>query len=126
MQMDLIERPVITRRTKAEARAKVAAKADTGIQRAADATDARNPGWCELACQALRRFAKHQHGMFIVEHARAVLRSELPPPNDERTWGKVTRMATDRGYIERVKGAYFPAASSNGSEKPVYRKGPKA
>lgn len=121
MQLELIDRPTIKRRVAA-----AKDKADTGIERAADATEVRNPGWCEDACQALRKFAKHQGGVFIVEHARAVLQRELPPPNDERTWGKVTRMARDRGYIEAVKGQFFPAASSNASPKQVYRRGPNA
>lgn len=117
MQLDLIDKPRIER---------ARARRDVGIERAADATEVRNPGWCEKAVARLREFAKHQGGVFIVEHARAVLRQELPPPNDERTWGKVTRMAVERGYIEPVKGQFFPAASSNASPKQVYRKGPKA
>jgi hypothetical protein len=50
----------------------------------------------------------------------------LPKPTDGRAWGVVTRMAVAADYIERVKGVMFPAASSNGSEKPVYRRGGKA
>jgi hypothetical protein len=90
-----------------------------------------NPGTfvsVEKAVEALRKFAAGQHGMFIVEHARGVieLQGELAACCDKRSWGAVTQLAARRGYIERVKGMYFPAVSSNSSEKPCYRKGQSA
>jgi hypothetical protein len=102
------------------------ARADVGIAQAADATERHDTGWCMGACERLRLFAKVQSGMFTIELARLAFEKTLPAPNDLRSWGAVTRMATSRGFIERVKGQYFPAASSNGSEKPVYRAGANA
>lgn len=117
-QMELLERPAIVR---------AKARADIGIQRSVDKNETLNPGWCEAACEALRRAVAHNSGgVFIIEHLRAVIEKELPAPSDKRCWGQVTRMAVSRGYIERVKGQYFPAASSNASPKAVYRRGKKA
>ena len=98
-------------------------RADTGIERAASKAERVIPGWCALACDGVRRFAAHQHGWFTMEQARLVLEAELPEPPDARSWGQVTRMAKARKYIEVVKGQFSPAASSNGSPKPVYRRG---
>lgn len=102
------------------------AKADVGIQRVVDATERTEPDWCEAACERLRSFARDQGGVFTIELARLAFEKQLPPPSDLRIWGAVTRMATNRGYIERIEGQYFPAASSNTSPKPVYRRGAKA
>lgn len=101
-------------------------KGDKGIDQTVAATERRNDGWVELACSRLRDFARGQVGMFTVELARLSFESKLPPPHDKRVWGAVTRMAVTRGFIECVKGQYFPAASSNSSPKPVYRRGPLA
>lgn len=102
------------------------AKADVEVERAADATERRVEGWCEMACERLREFARAQAGHFTCELARCAFQSTIPAPHDLRAWGKVSRMAMARGYIERVPGQFFAAASSNGSPKPVYRKGPQA
>lgn len=127
MQLELIDKPtpsrsVERRRAMAEARA----RGERGMAQVADKADREHPGWCEAACQALRKLAAAHCGMFTVEHARLVLAAELPKIHDERAWGKVTTMALQRSYIERVKGQYFPAASSNGAVRAVYRKGPAA
>jgi hypothetical protein len=104
----------------------VRAKADAGIERVADATERRIEGWCEMACEKLREFARGQSGHFTCELARCAFQSSIPAPHDLRAWGKVSRMAMQRGYIEKVPGQFFAAASSNGSPKPVYRRGPNA
>lgn len=122
-QLDLIERPQVTRATRLKA-ARV--KADVGIERVTEATEVRNPGWCGQAVEAVRRFARHQGGVFCMEICRAVIERELPAPSDLRVWGQVTRMALARGYIKPAKGQFFLAASSNNSPKPAYTKGPKA
>lgn len=100
--------------------------ADEAIARVADKADDLIPGWCEKACQALRKFARTRGVMFTVEQARLILASQLPRPHDDRCWGKVTAMALKRGYIEPVKGLYFPTVSSNGSVRAVYRGGVNA
>jgi hypothetical protein len=105
------------------------ARGHAAAQRAADKTErVVDPQWTEKAVEAVRQFARHQDGLFIMEMARGVieLQKDLPEPPDKRAWGTVTVLARDRGFIERVKGAYFPAVSSNSSEKPCYRRGPKA
>lgn len=102
------------------------ARADVGIERAADATEAETPGWCEQACEALRAFATANPRIWTIELARQAFEKSLPPCHDLRSWGRVVRMAAARGFIERVPGRYFPAVSSNGSPKPVWKKGPKA
>lgn len=122
MQLDLI--PLAPRKRIRMDHAR--ARADFGIERSATSAENATPGWCEMACEELRRFAAGQGGMFTVELARMAIEKRLPPPPDLRAWGVVTRMASARGYIERVRGMSFPAASSNGSDKPCYRKGPKA
>lgn len=101
------------------------ARADTGMQRAADKAGS---GWCEAACEALRKLAASTYpGMFTIENARLVLARELPAPTDGRAWGRVTVMSVSRGYIQRAKGNKTQrAARSNGSEKPLWTKGPKA
>lgn len=99
------------------------AKAAAGIARAAQATERNVPGWCDKAVERLRAFAAAQDGMFTIELARAAISADMPPPNDLRTWGAVTRMARQRLYIEAVHNAQAPAESSNGSLKPLYRRG---
>lgn len=123
-QLDLIPQIDTSRATaRRAAMAAANARADVGSQRAADKADREAPGWCGAACEALRGFARAQGGVFTIELARLALRHQVPDPRDGRAWGVVTRMAQRNGFIERVPGQYFPAASSNGSPKPVYRKG---
>lgn len=128
-QIDLIA-PLDTSRSTARkaALADARARGDVGMQRVADKAESERPGWCEDAAEALRVFAKAQGGVFTVELARlALLQSKaIDKPHDGRAFGKATQMALARGYIERVKGQFFPSASSNGSPKPVYRRGGKA
>lgn len=102
------------------------ARAEFGIERSAASADNATPGWCEQACEQLRQFAEGQGGMWTIELARMAIEKKLPPPTDLRAWGQVVRMAATRGFIERVPGWAFPAASSNGSPKPVWKRGPKA
>jgi hypothetical protein len=109
--------------TPASARAKGHAMGDLAAEKTERLVD---PYWCEKAVYRVRVFSRHQSGVFTIEMARSVLQAELPAPTDLRAWGRVTRMARDREFIEAVRGSYFPATSSNGSPKQVYRRGPKA
>jgi hypothetical protein len=102
------------------------ARADYGIERATTSAENANDGWCERACEELRKYARQHGAMFTVELARMAFESKLPVPPDLRAWGQVTRMAVTRGFIARCEGLFYPAASSNGSPKPVYHAGPKA
>lgn len=88
--------------------------------------DRTAPGWSERALEALARFARHQQTVFTIEMARSVIAAEVDQPHDLRAWGSITSKAVAAGLIQRVHGSTAPAASSNGSPKPLYRKGPKA
>lgn len=127
MQYELIPGPDLSRSAaRQHAMTAARARADDAIGAITAKVETAEPEWTTKAVQALRKFANAQGGVFIIEHARLVLRAELPPVHDERIWGRVSRDAIAAGYIERVKGQYFPAASSNGAPKAVYRRGPKA
>lgn len=121
-QLDLIPTPRLARATRAEARA----RRELGMQRVGDKAERCEPGWTEEAMAAVRRYVATQHALFTVELMRMVLEAELPPVHDRRAWGVVTVRAIKEGLIERVKGQFFPAVSSNNSPKCVYRRGPKA
>lgn len=94
--------------------------------RAAARNEASNPGWVLQALAKVQAFARHAPGFWCTEQMRDVIAADLPTPTDKRVWGRVTRDALRLGYIERVRGVTVPAASSNGSDKPAYRKGPNA
>lgn len=100
-------------------------RADTGIARSAERAERCAPFWPGLAVEALRHYALTTDKPFTIEAARAYFAATLNPPPDERAWGAVTRIARQRGVIEHT-GDYAPAASSNGSPKPLYRRGPNA
>lgn len=95
-------------------------------QACADKADKLDPGWIAAAVESLRRFARNQHGCWTIEQARSVIAEEVTAPHDLRAYGHITRAAIKAGYIERVKGAYAPAASSHSSLKPMYRRGAQA
>ena len=100
MQLDLLE---------------ARAAGQEAAQRASDRNEARNPGWCLAALELLRVYAKSRgDGWFIIEHARTAIEADLPPATDQRAWGVVATMALRRGYIEQVKGQYWPAITSHG------------
>lgn len=127
-QMELLERPPELTRAAARRVAMEAAhaRAELGAERAGNRADLWNADWCERAAEKLRMFARAQGGVFTIEMARAGLGAELPAPPDLRAWGKATVMAISAGFIEKMPRVFMPAASSNGSPKAAYRKGPKA
>ena len=102
------------------------AKAARDKGHAAGDACARKAGsdWVEEALCLVRLYAASEFTeLFTIEQARnwmvpAVLRA----PHDARAWGTVTRLAVSRGIIIRT-GGYRAAVSSNGSPKPLYRKG---
>lgn len=57
-------------------------------------------------------------GPFLQRHGR--------PSSRERLLYSATVMAIAAGYIEKMPRVFMPAASSNGSPKGCYRRGPKA
>lgn len=108
------------------------ARGDVGVERAATSAERLAPGWVDRAADVLRIGACMLDAQgtlfaeFTVERIRSMTGNAVPKPPDERAWGAATRVATSRGYIERIPGRFSAAASSNGSPKPMYRKGPKA
>lgn len=128
MQLELLERPPELTRAQARRNALQAAKdrAQLGMDRAAGAVEFDMPGWIEQAIDALRRFAAAQAGVFSIEQARSVIASELPAVPELRAWGRVTQLASDRGFIQAAPRTFIPAASSNACLKPGWKRGPNA
>ena len=101
-------------------------RATAGMERVRDAVEAECPGWMDVALDAVRRFAAVQSvELFTAEAMRSVIGAELPPTTRLRVWGPLVKKAIAAGYIAPT-GKYAPAASSNGSVRQMYRRGPKA
>lgn len=127
-QADWVGSPDLTRagaRRAALAAARV--RADQGMDAAARRAERLHAGWCGMALHHLRQFAKHQgdRQLWTVEMARSVIEQDLPKPSDGRAWGVVVVRALAAGYIVKTDKT-AAAASSNGSPKPLFRKGPSA
>lgn len=106
-------------------------RADLGVERAARKAERIGGDWIERALREVGFFARGvpaDAAEFTIEEARAFAEALQPRPSsvDGRVWGHITREACARGLIERVPGKFKAAASSNGSPKAVYRRGPKA
>lgn len=99
--------------------------ADRGIGRSADTAEREIPGWIAKAVAAVGVFARGQHGMFTMETCRWVIQQNLEQPNELRSWGQVTQQARKAGFIVKTNQS-SPAYSSNGSPKPMWKKGPSA
>lgn len=95
-----------------------------GMERAADHANRVEPGWTEVALEALKGYAGRQaaNDEFTIEEARAEIAPTLPAPPDLRAFGAVTQMALRRGVIKPT-GGFKRAASSHASPKPLYRRG---
>jgi hypothetical protein len=113
------------------------ARGEVGIERAAARADRNAPGWIDRAAEFLRARARTFTGVsaafpgmgtheFTVESLRQDADEAIGEPPDLRAWGHVTRRAVRLGYIERIPGKFAAAASSNGSPKPLYRRGANA
>lgn len=98
-----------------------AVRANAAILAVAAKAERKSAGWVERALAELGEFARSTKGTFTIEQARAAIEGRLPKPHDLRAWGRVTRSARSKGVI--VQDGYAPAASSNGSPKPLYRAG---
>lgn len=91
-----------------------------GMERTAARTERKHSGWVATAVEKLRAFADATTEIFTIEEARASIEAQLPKPADLRAWGQVTQSARRLGVI--VPAGVKPAASSNGSLKPAYRR----
>ncbi len=96
-----------------------AARRDAGMASALDHAEADVPGWGDRCLDLMRAFAAQERQPWTCEEFRAYAYAhDLPPPDEQRAFGPVTQRAIRAGLIRRV--GYAPAASSNGSPKPVY------
>lgn len=96
------------------------ARAEQGIQSSAEHAEADQPRWGEQALQYVAAFAKDREESFTMEQCRVFAYFlGLPVPAEERSWGSVTQTAVRRKIITKT-GKFAPAASSNGSPKPLY------
>lgn len=97
-------------------------RAKTGMERAIQHADREEPGWSSDALVMFTREVRVRTEAFTVEQIRMAIEPALPKPPDLRSWGSITQTAIKRGVIVKT-GEYAPAASSNGSPKPLYRRG---
>ena len=70
--------------------------------RARDHAESDAPGWSERAGHALRAYiAAHPGVRFIAPHVRhwGIREGLIDPPDNERAWGNVFRVARKRGII---------------------------
>lgn len=101
-------------------------RAEDGVKRSASKASRLEPGWIEKTIEEVRAIvqARDESALFTIEEVRAQC-APMPAGSDARGWGQVTRRVTALGIIVRT-GFFAPTASSNGSPKPIYRKGPSA
>lgn len=118
MQMDLLGGPDVPMSVLA-----ARSRAGGAVRAVADKAEAAIPGWTAMAVAALREWAAGQAGLFTVEMAREAIADRVPQPHDLRAWGAVTLLAIRDRVIAQVPRAFAGAASSNGSLKPMYRRG---
>lgn len=101
------------------------ARRDQGIASSAQHAEQDVPGWGVYAILALDNwldFLKFNElkGSWTMEECRSFCHEQgLREPPDMRAWGSVTQKAIRQGIIRKT-GQYAPAASSNGSLKPLY------
>lgn len=96
------------------------ARRDTGIASSANHAEQDVPGWGDTALVFLTQFAELKMVPWTMETCRAwCVWAGLPEPTELRAWGAVTQKAIRQGIIRKT-GQYAPAASSNGSPKPLY------
>lgn len=96
------------------------ARAQQGIRSSINHAEADVPGWGEMALGYLARHAALKLTPWTMESFRMwAIACGLAEPPDARAFGAVTRAAIRQGIIRKT-GQYAPAASSNGSPKPLY------
>lgn len=110
-QLDMFGAPVLDMRA-------ARARRDEGMASVEAHANEEIPEWSEYAFVFLMHFARG-HKEFRIEEVRTAAIGFVPPPPDSRAWGPVVQRAAREGFI-KVCG-YAPAATSNGSPKPVWR-----
>lgn len=95
------------------------ARRERGMRDSEAHADRESPGWPERAYGLLCRYAREQAHPWTCESFRWwAAANGLDDPPDSRAFGGVTQRALRKGVILKV--GYAPAASSNGSVKPLY------
>lgn len=96
---------------------------DAGMSSSAEHAENVMPGWQDEVVRAVIGSVYLQNEPeWTMHHARQWLYAcGLPIPAEERAWGAATVRLIREGIIEKT-GQYAPAASSNGSAKPLYRR----
>jgi len=82
------------------------------------------PGWAAQCYALLCEYAASHHEFQIEQFRAWAYANGLPKPDEERAFGSVTQRAIRASVIVRT--GYAPAASSNGSAKPVYARTARA
>lgn len=100
------------------------ARRDQGISSSAQHAEQDVPGWGERALEYVRLYAEvhvdASGSSWTMENCRVwATHVGLPEAPEARAWGAVTQKAIRQGIIRKT-GQYAPAASSNGSPKPLY------
>lgn len=95
-----------------------------GMNRAVSHANRVVDKWSDIARNAVINFLKSKDDdyLFIIEDVRSEIDNKIPPPPDLRSWGSVTQSLVRHHDIEATD-LFRKAASSNGSPKPVYKKG---
>ena len=85
----------------------------------ASTADDAQPGWSELAGEALIDYATH-HDRFLTEDLRKWAHGHgLPEPHDRRAWGAIITRACNKRILVRV--GWRPAISSRGGAKSLWQ-----
>lgn len=75
---------------------------DKGIEQSHNTAEKVDPGWSELAYQALTRYVNERvaiGGEFTTEEVRLAVAGELAAPPSDKSWGAVLRRAQSAGKI---------------------------
>jgi hypothetical protein len=101
------------------------AEASMAMAMVAAKAERERTGWAEKALVHLRRYARVAEAPFIIEEARMAIDHEIGAPHDGRAWGPVVLAAQRERFIVKTDQT-GPAASSHGTGKPQWVKGPDA
>jgi hypothetical protein len=96
------------------------ARRDDGMSRAVEHADRVEPTWSDRAFNVLREYALTHAEPFLIERVVEASKATLHAPTDKRAWGAVVQRARRAELIERA--GYAPAATSNCSPKPLWKR----
>lgn len=96
-----------------------AKRGQRGMTRAVDHADRIDPGWSELAFDALQNYASATSEFTAEEARQGIHDAGLALPTDGRAWGAVFKRAAARGLIR--KGGYAPRRCGNMTPTIIWR-----